>query len=138
MQVAIEEQVPAGPHAVFAAWTSADHLARWWWPHIPDTTYSVDFRIGGRFEIVSPAAGIGVQGEFVSIDEPRMLEMTWRWLTDGVSEVEETVRIDFTPDGESTQVTVTHELAGGAGDGGDQRQGWEHVLTRLSESFRAD
>ena len=65
-RIVVEQHVPADPTAVHAAFTSADALARWWWPHLPDTTYAVDGRTGGAYEIRSAAAGIGVRGDFVA------------------------------------------------------------------------
>ena len=64
----VERQVPGAPEEVYAAWTSADKVARWWWPHIPDTRYEIDARAGGGYHIESEAAGIGVEGEFLSLD----------------------------------------------------------------------
>ena len=132
--VVLEQPVPAEPDRVYAAWTSADGLARWWWPHIRDTTYEVDARVGGSYDIRSEAAGIGVRGEFLELDEARLIRMTWNWMDDGVSQVEERVRVGFaaTPDG--TLVTLTHELSPLSGDGGDLRQGWHDVLARLAET----
>jgi uncharacterized protein YndB with AHSA1/START domain len=60
-KLGLEQPVPAAPDEVYAAWTSADGLARWWWPHLPDTTYEVDARVGGTYEIRSrpPASAPG-------------------------------------------------------------------------------
>jgi uncharacterized protein YndB with AHSA1/START domain len=130
-RVVVEAHLAASTERAFAAFTSADELARWWWPHIPDTTYAFDPRPGGGYAIRSAAAGIGVAGEVVSLDPPNALELTWRWLSDGVPEPEEAVRITFEPDGDGTLVTVDHLLddASDAGDG--IREGWESVLGRL-------
>lgn len=133
----VDQRVDADPAQVFAAWTSAEGLAAWWWPHIADTAYEIDATVGGRYEISSDAAGIGVRGEFLEIDEPRAIRLTWCWMNDGVSEVEEQVRVAFTPLRRGTQVTLTHELAEIAGDGEDLRQGWEDVLARLAQTGAA-
>lgn len=131
--VVLEQPVPAEPSRVYAAWTSADGLARWWWPHIPDTIYEVDARVGGRYEIRSDSAGIGARGEFLELDEPRLIRMTWNWMNDGVSEEEE-VRVAFAPTPDGTLVTLIHQLSPIAGDGEDLRQGWHDVLARLAEA----
>lgn len=133
-KLVLEQHVPATPDSVYAAWTSADGLARWWWPHIPDTTYEVDARAGGSYEIRSRAAGIGVRGEYLDLDEPRLIRMTWNWLDDGVGEVEEQVRVAFVPKGNGTVVTLNHELSSQSGAGDDLRQGWHDVLARLAET----
>jgi len=136
-KLVLEQAVSAPPDRVYAAWASATGLARWWWPHIPDTTYEVDARAGGTYEIRSEAAGIGVRGEYREVDEPRLIRMTWTWLDDGVSEPEEQVRVAFVPAGSGTLVTVIHELSAQSGDGADLRQGWHDVLTRLAATAGA-
>ena len=105
----LERVVSAPPERVWEAWTTAEGLASWWWSHWPDTTYAVDLRIGGAYLIENPTHGVGVTGEFVSIDEPRSLEMTWVWLDDGDRGDVERVAVTFTPEGDtSTRVTVVH------------------------------
>ena len=136
-RIVVETRVAAPPARVFAAFTSADELGGWWWPHIPDTTYAFDSRPGGRYEIRSEAAGIGVQGDVVRLQPPHVLELTWRWLDDGAAEPEEPVRITFEPDGEGTLVTVDHLLDDVSTSGDGIREGWESVLGRLRERFDA-
>jgi uncharacterized protein YndB with AHSA1/START domain len=66
----VEQHVPAPPERVYAAWMSAENLAQWWWPHIPDTVYEIDARVGGKYEIRSDAVGIGAQGEYLELNPP--------------------------------------------------------------------
>ncbi len=134
-ELVVTQAVRADPAETFAAFTSADALARWWWPHIGDTTYAVDPRVGGTYDIRSQVAGIGVRGEFLELDPPRLIRMTWKWVDDGVSGLGENVSIAFAPGGDGTLVTVTHVLAAGSGDGDDLRQGWHDVLERLARSL---
>ena len=132
--IRVEQHVAAPPEAVFDAWLTADALARWWWPHIPDTTYAIDARPGGAYAIRSAAAGIGVEGEVVAIDRPQELQLTWRWLNDGIAQVEEPVVVAFAAEDDGTLVVVTHELDDLAGEGDGIRQGWESVLGRLAKA----
>ena len=127
-----EQLVPADPTQVHAAFTSADALARWWWPHLPDTTYAVDGQTGGAYEIRSAAAGIGVRGNFVAPDPPTSIRMTWIWLDDDREVEPEDVAIDFEPVAGGTLVRVTHECVANADD---LRQGWVDVLARLARAL---
>ena len=127
-----EQLVPADPTQVHAAFTSADALARWWWPHQPDTTYAVDGQTGGAYEIRSAAAGIGVRGNFVALDPPTSIRMTWIWLDDDREVEPEDVAIDFEPVAGGTLVRVTHECVANADD---LRQGWVDVLARLARAL---
>lgn len=133
--IVVEQEVAAPPDRVFDAWLSAEALATWWWPHIPDTTYAMDTRPGGSYRIQSGAAGIGVGGEVLAMDRPRELRLTWRWMNDGVAQVEEPVIVTFEPDGVGTRVVVTHTLDDLAGEGDGFRQGWKSVLGRLAATL---
>ena len=129
--ITLTREVGASPSDVFASWTSAESLARWWWPHIADATYEVDAVVGGSYRIASDQYGIGVEGEFVTIEEPGRLEFTWRWQTDGVDEPEESVQVIIAGTPAGSTLTVTHHLAPRPDDGADTRRGWEDVLDRL-------
>lgn len=89
--------------------------------------------MGGSNDIRSERVGIGARGRFLELDEPSVIRMTWCWMNNGVSAVEEEVRVELTPHEGGTRVTLTHDLDELAGDGADQRQGWQQVLARLAE-----
>lgn len=136
MDVVVTQQVAAEPSAVFASWTSAEELATWWWPQIPDTTYAVDARVGGAYEIISEAAGFGVRGQYLSVDTPTQIVKTWEWLTEGTNAVSERVTVGFAaPSGGGTLVTVTHEVDESVTESDNMAQGWQAVLMRLAERF---
>ena len=129
----IEQVVSAAPQRVWAAWTTADGLASWWWPHLPDTEYAVDARPGGEYRISSVQAGIGVRGTFERVEEPRELGFSWVWLTGSEEEPEDRVTVGFADLGtDTTRVVVAHEMAS-SDSGEDYRQGWRDVLARLGE-----
>ena len=127
----------AGGRGTRSRLASLDHgagLAQWWWPHLPDTTYDVDARPGGRYLIDSATAGIGVQGELVSLDEPHELVLTWQWRHAGTPGPVDRVRVAFEERDAGTLVRVTHEMAGDQEHDG-YRQGWTDVLERLAALF---
>lgn len=129
----VEQVVPASPARVWAAWASASELARWWWPHLPDTRYEVDLRPGGGYRIESASAGIGVHGEFLAVDEPRLVVMTWVWLDGGEPQATERVEVHFSEHLEgATKVTVKHEVAGTDEAVAAYESGWKAVLNRLA------
>lgn len=128
----VEQFVPAAPDEVYPRWLAAEALAGWWWPHIPDTTYDVAAHEGGSYAVRSEAAGIGVSGNYLKLDPPREIVMTWIWENDGVAQVEEPVTVRFSATEDGTMVRVTHEVDVIAGDPESLRQGWEAVLGRLA------
>lgn len=129
--VVLTHHVPAPLAAVYAAWTSAELLATWWWPHLPDTTYQIDARIGGSYRIRSEAAGIGARGRFTELDEPHRIGMTWIWETGEELSPADTVTVDFGEQDGGTLVTVTHVVVTPGADTSGLRQGWSDVLARL-------
>ena len=105
----VERVVAATQARVWEAWTSAEGLAAWWWSHWADTTYAVELRPGGTYLIESPSHGVGVTGEFVGIEEPERLEMTWVWLDDGEPGPVEHVSVTFTAqDSAHTRISIVH------------------------------
>ncbi len=129
----LAQHIPnATPQQVYTALTTTDGLAQWWWPHIADTTYSVDARLGGAYDIRSIVAGIGVRGEFTALEPFSRLGFTWNWMNDGISEVEEKVDVVLEVSEDGTILKIAHHLAPEAGDGSDLRQGWSDVLARFA------
>jgi uncharacterized protein YndB with AHSA1/START domain len=129
----VEQHVPAEINRVWAAWTTAEGMAAWWWPQLSDTTYTIDVRAGGAYRIESAGAGIGVRGTYLSVEEPNELLISWIWLADDEPQAEERVRIQFTATHDNgTLVTITHQVVDGPSSVENYRQGWENVLARLA------
>jgi uncharacterized protein YndB with AHSA1/START domain len=128
--ITMTQEVAAPPDRVFEAWVDPERLASWWWPHLPDTTYDLDARVGGGYVIRSRSAGIGVHGIFEVLDPPDRLELTWVWEDDGLDGPEERVAVEFSGTDHGTLVTVRHTTAAAGAAG--FRQGWTDVLERLA------
>lgn len=133
----MERVVAAPPADVWNAWTTEKGLASWWWRHWPDTTYAVELRVGGSYLIENTARGVGVTGEFVSIDEPRSLEMTWVWLDDGNRGDLERVTVTFTlEDAASTRISIVHTGPWTTAEPAENYAlGWNFTLDQLQASF---
>ncbi|WP_134764827.1 SRPBCC domain-containing protein [Nocardioides sp. 1609] len=128
----LDRTVDASPATVWAAWTTSEGLAGWWWSHWPGTTYDVDARTGGRYRIEAPEAGVGVTGEYVELDAPRRLVQTWEWLDDGVPGVTDRIEVTLTAEGAGTRVDVVHVGPGMDADSrADYASGWAFVLDAL-------
>lgn len=142
--ITISRTVAAPPEQVFDAWVRPEQLARWWWPHWPDTSYSLDVTVGGKYRIHNAGNGIGVFGEFTVVDRPHTLAMTWIWAdeepprTPAGDVVVDEVTVTFTPidtgTGPGTEVTVRHTSTEHLAEGGAE-QGWNDVLDRLPAFF---
>lgn len=136
-RVALEYVIEAAPEAVFDAWTDADALVQWWCPGAFRATHvRLDVRVGGRYEIRMAASGRKeehvVQGEYVALDRPRLLAMTWRahgTPHDNSKNCLLTVQLHEHPRG--TRLTLLHEQLP-VGSEGSYGQGWVQVLQQLA------
>jgi uncharacterized protein YndB with AHSA1/START domain len=129
----------APPEAVFAAWTDATMLARWFGPHRTHVADArVDARVGGEFRIVivedaDVRAGAGHRhaacGRFRVIDPPHRLVFDWWWgaAPDRVSLVEVSLR--KLPGG--TELTLLHGSFADAATATRHVRGWTESLERL-------
>lgn len=131
----VDRVVPGEPARVWVAFTTEAGLAGWWWAHLPGTTYRVDARVGGEYRITSAAAGIGVHGEYLALDEPNTFTATWVWVDDGVDGDMERITVTLAPHPAGTMLTIVHE-----GDWADDepakayQQGWHDVLDALERT----
>ncbi len=139
----MEVFVPADRAAVRTAFLDADVLARWWWAFLPDVTYSIDPRPGGRYRIRTDTAGFGVHGEILTLGDGCAV-ISWVWedgMTDGP---EETVTIQFedaardvagADDGTETQGTLVKVVHMCAAQADELREGWTQTLAELPKLF---
>src|SRR5262249_53162413 len=107
--IRIECTFRAPAQAVFAAWTSAEMLRRWYPPGADwDTPVAeVDLRVGGRLRLVmrSPTGDeFGGGGEYLEITPPTRLVFTWTWDRAGLGGATQLVEVELTdhPDAATT------------------------------------
>lgn len=122
----------ARPARVWAAWTDPEQIPRWLSPPGLEVVESHgDLRPGGPWRSVMREAGKRdhvLSGEYREVVAGEKLVFTWTYGGEGESLV--TVRLQ--PDGDGTQLTLTHERL--SGDSSDVRQGWTGALDNL-EAF---
>jgi uncharacterized protein YndB with AHSA1/START domain len=135
--IVIERVLPAPPSTVFEQWSVAESMARWMCPAAGMTRASVelDFRVGGRFEIVMHGERDYRQtGEFLEIVRDRRI--VFSWISDWMPAHERAtlVRVELEPCGaDETRLVLTHTSLpdGDAYDG--HAGGWGKILDLLSE-----
>jgi uncharacterized protein YndB with AHSA1/START domain len=103
-------------------------LASWFWPARFATKAEIDLRVGGRYRIDGPGAGMAVSGDYVHIERPAKLTFTWRW--DGDPD-ETLVTVELIPTDTGTELVITHERFTGESDRDNHSQGWADCLDRL-------
>ena len=122
-----ELELPASPDEVFQMFVDPAKLVRW-----IGITAELEPRPGGRFRFeIQP--GRYCEGEYVELDPPHALELTWGWtdpffdLPPGASRV----RVELNPSAAGTRLRLIHDRLPG-----EIRllhdEGWAAFLGRLS------
>ena len=92
---------------VFEAWTTAEHVARWWDPsRVPLAVCEIDLRPGGAFRFVhggTDGTGHAFAGVYREIEPPSRLVFT----TPSPSGAASTGTLAFSAVGEATLLTMT-------------------------------
>jgi uncharacterized protein YndB with AHSA1/START domain len=112
-EVRVTHVFDAPREAVFAAWTDAEQVARWWAPdgfEIPPESVEIEPRVGGRFhlEMVQSDGGarFPYRSEIVEISEPERIVLKAESIEEaGIAET--ITRIVFEADGRRTRMTIT-------------------------------
>lgn len=122
-----EVRIDARPETVFEFFTDPEKMVLW-----KGTTAELDSRPGGTYR-VNVAGEHVVRGEYVEIEPPTRIVVTWGWEEEGAS-VEpggSTVEVTLEPDGDGTLVRLSHrDLPEAARE--PHAMGWDHYLPRLA------
>ena len=117
---------PAG--RVWRALTDPAALAAWFWPASFGTVVEADLQPGGRYRIAAERIGMAVSGEYVKIDPPHQVALTWQW--DG-EETATLVTVTLTPAGTGCTLHLRHEGFADPTERDNNAQGWSDCLDRL-------
>lgn len=131
--------IAAPPERVFHSLTDPEELAAWWGsPETYQTEYwNADFRVGGKWVAGghgSDGTPYSVSGEYLEIDPPRRLVMTWAHDWERGAEYKTTVAFTLDVIEGGTRLTLRH-----SGFEGRQEQcrshgeGWKMVLDWLRD-----
>jgi uncharacterized protein YndB with AHSA1/START domain len=130
----VRKTIRATAERLFAAWTTAEELKRWWGPQgVTCIEAEVDLRKGGRYRIGNQFPDgkiLWISGEFEVIEAPRKLVYTWRIEPNTASS--ERVTVQFEAQGENTEVIVTHERIASEELRERHQQGWVGCLEGLA------
>ena len=137
--ITLVRRIAARPSIVFEALTTADGVASWCGTDdLPVILAKVDPWVGGAFRIRFPTLD-GQEheacGEYLELDPPSRLVMSWRWLHGGVAEERDGVsriEIELKPIDGGVELTVTHTDLRNDFSAISHELGWADSLARLS------
>jgi uncharacterized protein YndB with AHSA1/START domain len=139
--LALERVLPAPPPVVFAAFSDANELAKWWGPEgFTTPSLEVQARVGESYRIeMQPPEGDSfyLTGEFREVDPPARLAYTFVWEPPEPDDVETLVALSFRDLGESTEVTFTQGPFKTEARRALHRDGWTDSFDKLERLISA-
>jgi uncharacterized protein YndB with AHSA1/START domain len=135
LMLELERVLPAAPPVVFAAFSDANELAKWWGPK-GFTTLSLEFRpgVGDSYRIeMQPPDGepFHLTGEFHEVDPPARLAFTFVWENPDPDDVETVASLSFRDRGGSTEVALTQGPFKTEARRALHRDGWTDSFDKL-------
>jgi uncharacterized protein YndB with AHSA1/START domain len=142
-EVCLVRHIAARPAIVFEALVTAEGIGSWWGPDdFPAISAEADPRVGGNFRVrFRTADGLEHEcaGEFLEIERPERVVMSWRWILNGlvdehgkVSRLEIRLRsID-----KGTELTLIHARLSSEDSARSHEGGWDGALKKLIQRFR--
>jgi len=130
-----EVAIAASPETVWELLTQEGEAVKWM-----GQSASFDLRPGGTYR-VEVLPGNTARGEFVEIDPPRRLVVTWGWEPGSQSTVpagSSTIEFELTPDGGGTMLRFRHLDLPSAEAAESHGHGWDHYLGRLARLAGGD
>ena len=133
----LQRVLPVAPDAVFAAFSEADELAKWWGPRgftIPSADF--DPRVGRRYRIeMEPPEGDSfyLVGEFREVDPPGRLAYTFVWEPPDPDDTETLVTLSFREVEGSTELSFTQGPFRTEDRRALHRDGWTEGFDKLEE-----
>lgn len=131
----IEQPLDCTPETAFDLWTTPEAMRKWFAaePGWSAEIRGFQLRTGVEFTVLLSDGQMSVPhfAEFLALDRPRGLVMTWR--SEFTSDYPSRVTLEFLPARGGTLLRLTHEElpAGKATD--DHREGWTLMLHRIAE-----
>jgi uncharacterized protein YndB with AHSA1/START domain len=134
--VRVTRVLKATPEDVFQAWTDPRLLQQWLCLE-PGVVGEVtcDPVVGGTYRLVMvfDQGASEVTGEYLEVDPPHRLVFTW--LTDRNAGRPTRVTVTFRPDGDLTEMTITHDRLPSDDYRDSAGWAWTNVVDRLDRTL---
>lgn len=124
--IEIEQRIEAAPEVVFSFLVEPERYRRWM-----GVEAELDARPGGSFLVRVNQVAVA-RGEYVVVEPPRRLVMTWGWEgSEAVPPGSSTVEFTLEPDGEGTILRLRHTGLPNEEERTQHAHGWAHFVGRL-------
>jgi uncharacterized protein YndB with AHSA1/START domain len=137
-EVRLSRRIAARPDIVFDALTTTEGMTSWWGPDEgPLLSATADVKVGGRFQVrfrMLDGSEHECIGEFLEIDKPRRIVMSWQWIFGSdPGERERVSRLEFhlRAIDTGTELTLVHTELRDEETAHSHRGGWEGALDKL-------
>ncbi len=136
LKVEVFRFLPHAPERVFDAWLDPKVMARFLIPApgMSEPKVTADPKEGGRFQVImtSPDTPEGWphDGEYQIIDRAKRLQFTW---VSAYTQDDSTVTLDFTPNGNGTDLRLTHVRFPHKESRDNHEGGWTRILEALDQ-----
>lgn len=129
----LRRHLKAPPDVVYAAWTDAEQLARWFGPAESEVLRAeTDPRVGGSFRVnmrTSDGEQHEVSGMYREVRPTERLVFTWAWRS--TPERQSVVTVALKPEEQGTVLTLTHDQFFDETARDRHRSGWMGALDNL-------
>lgn len=126
--IEVDVELPASPAAVFAAWTEADEVTRWWGAEgvYRTTAWSAEVRPGGLWRAEFDGGGASAEGRYLEVEPATRLVWTWRasWTPDE----EATLFMTFTPSERGARLLIRQVGIADAAAQAENEAAWRQVV----------
>ncbi|GAB1578758.1 SRPBCC domain-containing protein [Bordetella petrii] len=133
-------RINAQPATVFEALTTPEGISHWWGPDDgPVLLAETDVRVGGRFRVrfrMLDGSEHESSGEYLRVEPPHHLEMSWRW-SDDAEGPDSRVVVALRAIDSGTELTFTHDGLRDEATARSHESGWGGALDKLVRHYAA-
>jgi uncharacterized protein YndB with AHSA1/START domain len=136
----LKRRFNAAPEKVYAAWTDAAKIVKWFGPDAGPVSHAeTDVRTGGRYKVIfhtEDGEEHNVSGVYREVVPNQKLVFTWAWRT--MPERESLVTILIKPEGGGSLMTLIHEQFFDEAARDRHEYGWSGSFAKLDRVLASD